>query len=665
MPTIKQNQVQKTYLLICLVSFLPFAVVGFLRDLHLFEFIELKTLDRRLSLPAFRSPQRPPQIPLIKIDAKSEELIQFLPWQPHIYASLLDALQIANPTAIGLVALFDREWEDGQSLPGDKLFAIRPYHVSDAANRRALPKVTYWKSLPHSLTQAAGVSFSEFPLSPSDGIYRSAQLVVKDLRANDYRYSLEMLILCQTYSIPPTSIELGEGFWSGKYLELGLPSDSLLRIPLDPQGRLFMRFVGDGAAFQSTSFVDALHESEADVAEFRRKFEGKPVLIGITTGDIPRASTPLGKMSALALRANLLNTLLSRNFIWQLSRKGNLLYLAFLAIVSTVATILIYRSGHGYRSMLLFGGSLILCHLLFILGTFVFFDLWIEVTGSSLGLILGTVVSSFLLAHLRLRYLLWQLQTTQDGLVRAEKEAVFGVMSARVRHELRNVLNLIRAPAEMIRNNFQKGDALNLGEHPEEIVGEMDAIMGWVTKLDEMIENELSFFQETHMNLKQQEIDAILRSAVEMMQSVVAENQIQVRLDIPPKIPLLRLDTDKMRIVFANLIKNACQAMSPGGELEIAIEMQDLASSVNRITVIVRDTGAGMPTEELDRIFEPFYTTKPRGLGLGLVNVKNIVEGHGGKIRVESQVGLGTTFFINLPYHSEQENWGENRQAGE
>jgi signal transduction histidine kinase len=127
---------------------------------------------------------------------------------------------------------------------------------------------------------------------------------------------------------------------------------------------------------------------------------------------------------------------------------------------------------------------------------------------------------------------------------------------------------------------------------------------------------------------------------------VIDENQINVRLSLPPEIPPLLLDADKMRIVFTNLIKNACQAMPSGGTLEIVVEVE--TSQQNGVTVIVKDMGTGIPADELYRIFEPFYTTKPRGLGLGLVNVKNIVEGHNGTVRVESEIGVGTTFFVRL-----------------
>ena len=641
----KLAQSQKVYLLIGIVSLLPFIVVGFLRDLGTFEFIELKTLDSRLRWTAPPSPPISSQIALITIDAKSERELGLAPaWRSHIYAALIHALQQVDPKAIGLVVWFNSEWEDEQRIPGEKLLVIRPYPTPKPTG--ALPEVTDWRTLPDNLAQAQGWGFSYFPLSDSDGIARSAQLVVKDLATGTYRYSFAMSILCQAYGVFPTSIKLQEEFWIGKYLEFDSPTGEVVRVPVDSQGRLFIRFADDEEVFQPVSFIDALSMAEDETNQFSREFSNKCILIGITTEGVNKRATPVGELSALALRTNLLNGLLNQNFVWQLSRAGNLLYIVCLAMLSVAVTMLIYRSGHSYRSMLLFGSGLILCHLLFVGGLFVLFDLWIEVTGSTLALLLSSVISSLLLAHLRLRHLLSQLQTTQDQLVRSEKEAVFGVMSARVRHELRNALNLIRAPAEMIRVNFQKQDPLKLREQPEEIVSEMDQIIGWVTKLDEMIEDEFSFFQDSHMNFERQALEPILKSAVEMVQSVIDEHQIEVRLNLPPEIPPLLLDDDKMRIVFTNLIKNACQAMPSGGTLEIVVEVSTFQQ--DRVTVIVKDTGAGIPAEELYRIFEPFYTTKPRGLGLGLVNVKNIVEAHGGTVRVESEVGIGTTFFIRL-----------------
>jgi signal transduction histidine kinase len=246
-----------------------------------------------------------------------------------------------------------------------------------------------------------------------------------------------------------------------------------------------------------------------------------------------------------------------------------------------------------------------------------------------------------------------QLRETQDQLVQSEKEAVFGVMSAQVRHELRNSLNLIRAPAEIVRNNFQRGDVLNLRARPNEIINEMNTIIDTAATLDDMIENELSFFQDTHLNLATHDLKAIILSARGMNQPLINENQIRVNLKLSSKMPPVRIDADKMRIAFANLIKNACQSMPEGGELEIVVkfgtEINQPTGRRDRLLVLFKDGGTGIPEGELQRIFEPFHTTKPRGLGLGLVNVKNIVERHGGIVYAKSNVGVGTTFCIELP----------------
>ena len=118
-------------------------------------------------------------------------------------------------------------------------------------------------------------------------------------------------------------------------------------------------------------------------------------------------------------------------------------------------------------------------------------------------------------------------------------------------------------------------------------------------------------------------------------------------------MPSVRLDADKIRIAFANLIKNACQAMPEGGGLDIVVkvgtEFNQPGGRQRRLFVSFEDEGKGIPEGELQRVFEPFHTTKPRGLGLGLVNVKNIVEGHGGRVYAKSSVGIGTTFNVELP----------------
>ena len=656
MSTARKNFGHKVYIFICVISLAPFVVMGVLRHFDLFQFIELKTLDGR-QLLVHDGQQVSDQISLIAIDDKTEGdegLGLRSSWPPDLYAALLVPLQAADTKAVGLVMWFNREWQGERSFPSDKLFVPQYYSFRDPITHNSLPEAEAWSRLPHSLQSARG-SFSWFPLSPSDGIHRLAQLVAKDVASTEgYLYSIEILMLCQTYGIAPASIKLREGFWRGQFLELPLPTGTPLRIPINPHGRLFVRFVRDASVFKSTSYLDALETLDTNPDQFQRDFDEQLVLVGVTTANIPIASTPLGEMPALALRANLLNTLLNRDFLWQLSGAANLLYLCCLAICLTAVAILLYRFRCDTRWMVLTASGVFLLHIVFVIAMFVLADAWLEVTASGLAIILAGVMNSLFLAHLRLRDFYFQLQATQDQLVQSEKQAVFGVMSARVRHEVRNALNVIRGPAEIIRTNFQRQDPMNLRNRPEEIVDRMDEIIGWVMKLDEMIDNELSFFQNSALNLQTQALGPILLAAQKMIQPLIDENQIQVTLNWPSKIPSIPLDADKMRVVFTNLMKNACQAMPKGGRLAVDVKFSPTtnrsADMSKAIMVIITDTGSGIPADELERIFEPFHTTKPRGLGLGLVNVKNIVEEHGGWVHVESKLGVGTTFFIEFPY---------------
>ena len=628
----------KTYLLICLVSLCPFILIAVIRNFDILQLIELRTLDARLRL--MRVPDVSSDLILITIDDKSQsnEGIGQLPWPPYIYSSLLESLQTTKPAATGLIARFNRDWE-GSEIPGDNLFVIQLYTAEDNYPTR-IPHIKDWIDLPQMLTNADTVSFSVFPESQSDGIYRSGQLVVFNTQENSLKFSLEILMLCQLHGIPPETIKLKDSIWKGKFLAMKLESGKDIRIPIDAAGRTFPRLIRNFKRFPSMSFIDVLLSSEKTKGE---SFQHKISLIGVTTPDVPKAQTAFGKMSALELRANLMNSLLNQNLIWKPSHQAEIFYLAIFAIISSIGSILVFHNRRNYRTQLVLTSGLFILHLLFSITIFILAAIWVQIAIASLAIIISGVSSCLFLGHTRLRETLHELQKTQEQLIKSEKEAAFGVIAARVRHELRNVLNLIQSPAEMIRNNFLKGDPLNLRRNTQEIVSEMDAIIGRVTKLDEMIENELSFFHNTHLELRLQEIGPIIRSAIQETEPIIQENKTDVRVDLPPTVPLIRMNSEKMRMVFVNLIRNACQAIRDDGKIAIKVRFQ------NKIVITLEDNGCGIPHGNLDRVFEPFFTTKPHGLGLGLMNARNIVEEHNGTIQVNSEMGSGTTFVIELP----------------
>jgi two-component system NtrC family sensor kinase len=122
-------------------------------------------------------------------------------------------------------------------------------------------------------------------------------------------------------------------------------------------------------------------------------------------------------------------------------------------------------------------------------------------------------------------------------------------------------------------------------------------------------------------------------------------SRIQVNWELDDDLPIMYADPEQLDQVFTNLIRNAVQAMPEGGRLTIATAKED----ADQVTASVADTGVGIPEETLKKVFEPLFTTRVRGIGLGLAIAKTLVEGHDGAIEVTSEVGEGTRFTVRLP----------------
>ncbi len=632
---------------IVLISLIPFLLIGIARYFQLLEIIELKTLDKRWQLADLYQPPSQSDLVLVTIDSETEELLgsRFF-WSPRDYRPFIATLQQANPAAILLMIWLNREWpEDQEILPGKSLMVLRPYYTSSSHWRRSrILQVAKWAPVISNLADAEVKSFSNFPLDASDGIYRTAQLVVKSRSGLDYHKSLELHAVLRKWGIPAETLQLRRSFWFGWQLRSTL-SDGSIKIPLDDRGRMWIRYTDKRDAFETISAVDMLSLYEqAGEAAFREKFADKIILVGVTTGNTRPALTPRGRLDALEMRANAINTLLNRDFITRYRVTADLAYLLLCAAIVTAIAEFAYIRGKGTAWILTRNGFVLGMHILWTLVAFVFWHWWIDLTGPTLAIATSAGITALHLGYLRLGRLFRELRSTQQQLVRSEKEAAYGAMAAQVRHEIRNILNAIRSPAEMVRNNFERDDPLQLGQHPEEIVAEMNVIIERVTKLNEMIENELSFFQNSHFRFEFQELDAIIQDSIEMARDVIQASHIQVDKHISPEHPHIEVDADKLKIALLNLIRNACEAMSEEGTLGVHAKQEG-----TNCVIQVSDTGRGISPSDLEQIFEPFFTTKARGLGLGLANVRNIVEGHGGTIHVESLPGMGTTFILQIP----------------
>jgi signal transduction histidine kinase len=169
---------------------------------------------------------------------------------------------------------------------------------------------------------------------------------------------------------------------------------------------------------------------------------------------------------------------------------------------------------------------------------------------------------------------------------------------------------------------------------------------GEIHRLDYIVTQFLQALRPTPPQLKPVSLNDVVEKTAELMRPELENRALNVKIKLNPHLPLAPIDRTQIQQVLVNLIKNAMQAMTKGGTLAL-----QTGESSEGVWVSVADTGGGIPQEQINRIFEPFYTTKKKGTGLGLMIVQRIVRAHGGRIELESHVGRGTTFRIWLPLH--------------
>jgi signal transduction histidine kinase len=169
---------------------------------------------------------------------------------------------------------------------------------------------------------------------------------------------------------------------------------------------------------------------------------------------------------------------------------------------------------------------------------------------------------------------------------------------------------------------------------------------GEIGRLDYIITQFLQAIRPTAPQLKPASLNEVVQKTLELLKPELDNRSINVKTRMARQLPSTPIDADQMQQVLVNLVKNAIQAMTKGGTLTL-----QTGEGPDGVWVSVADTGGGIPQEQINRIFEPFYTTKKKGSGLGLMIVQRIVRAHGGRIELESQVGRGTTFRIWLPLH--------------
>ena len=235
------------------------------------------------------------------------------------------------------------------------------------------------------------------------------------------------------------------------------------------------------------------------------------------------------------------------------------------------------------------------------------------------------------------------LKQSQDTLRRADRLSSLGLLTAGLAHEIRNPLVAIRTFTQLLPERY------NDAEFREGFQGlalkEVDRICGLINDL-------LSFARPSRPNVAEENMNDVVDGIARILETEAKEKGVEIARDFGLDLPKVWIDREQMKQVFMNLILNAIQAMREGGSIFIStrlISRDEAGHSGQFVQVEVRDTGIGIPAENLDHIFDPFFTSKDEGSGLGLSISHQIVQEHGGYVTVESKLDVGTTFFVNLP----------------
>ncbi len=257
--------------------------------------------------------------------------------------------------------------------------------------------------------------------------------------------------------------------------------------------------------------------------------------------------------------------------------------------------------------------------------------------GVPVGIAASRIVNSDgrFLGHLFLLRDLGELRRLQEQVRRNERLSALGNLAAGVAHEIRNPLSSIKGFATYLAGKVQGQDR----DAARAMIQETD-------RLNRVVSELLEFARPSELKLRDEDLDAVVERALRLARADVMAKDITVEFSQRGTLPPIPLDPERMTQALLNLFLNAAQAMGQGGVLRISSYP---GQEEGIVSLRIEDTGHGIPPKVLGDIFNPYFTTKSSGTGLGLAIVHRIVEGHGAAIKVESAVGRGTVFTIELP----------------
>jgi signal transduction histidine kinase len=253
---------------------------------------------------------------------------------------------------------------------------------------------------------------------------------------------------------------------------------------------------------------------------------------------------------------------------------------------------------------------------------------------------IGNLASAFDQMAERLMRREAELKQSQSIIRRADRLSSLGMLTAGLAHEIRNPLVAIRTLTQLLPERYQDQEFRD--SFRTLALKEVDRICGLINDL-------LSFARPSAPNVSAEDLNDIVDNIARILETEAKEKDVNVAFRPGVGLPKVFIDKEQIKQVCMNVILNAIQSIEGTGEIEIATRRFGKNGSGDFVQVEIRDSGVGIPESDLENIFNPFFTTKKDGSGLGLSISHQIVKEHGGYIIVESRPGKGTTFFINLP----------------
>ena len=252
---------------------------------------------------------------------------------------------------------------------------------------------------------------------------------------------------------------------------------------------------------------------------------------------------------------------------------------------------------------------------------------------------IGDLARSFNEMTGRLLHARQRMEDANLRLVQHEKLASIGRMAATIAHEIRN-------PLTSVKLNIQK--VAEEESFAEVVKAHLGLSLEGIDQIERFIKELLNFTRVQELSLVRFPLEQVVEESLKVVSDILVQKNIAVEKAYAEGLPPILMDGDKMRQVFLNIIRNAHEALGDGGKISIACDaVEDGGRKMVRIRIA--DNGPGIPEKDWENIFEPFFSTKPSGFGLGLANARKIVEQHNGTIRVGKRRGRGSAFVIHIP----------------